>query len=163
VEPRAATVAEMLASPPLIVIVDGIQEPGNAGSILRTAEAFGATGVVFLKGSASPYNPKAVRASAGSVFRVAHLTGATAEAAAGWLAELPVYAAMPGGELMMSAADLKRGCAVVIGSEGQGVGTMMQSIARGIRIPTRGVESLNASVAAAIILYEAQRQRGAQA
>ncbi len=59
----------------LVVVVDGVQDPGNGGAIVRAAEAFGATGVVFLKGSANPYNPKALRASAGSVFRIPLVAG----------------------------------------------------------------------------------------
>jgi TrmH family RNA methyltransferase len=159
VEPRPSTFEQMLVPEPLIVVIDGIQEPGNAGAILRAAEAFGASGVVFLKGSVSPYNPKAVRASAGSIFRLRHLTGADVETARERLSNLRIFAAMPDARLTLSSADLKGGCAVVIGSEGHGVGAGMQALAEGIRIPTKGVESLNAAVAAAVILYEAQRQR----
>ena len=65
----------LLAGQPLVVVLDGVQGPGNAGAIIRAAEAFGATGLVFLKGTVSPYNPKAVRASAGSVFRVPLVAG----------------------------------------------------------------------------------------
>ena len=64
------TPEDLLRGTPLVVVLDGVQDPGNAGTILRTAEAFGATGAVFLKGTVSPSNPKCLRASAGSAFRV---------------------------------------------------------------------------------------------
>ncbi len=67
--------------PALVLILDGLQDPGNAGAILRAAEAFGATGAIFLKGTVSPYNPKTLRASAGSLFRVPFLHGVDAELA----------------------------------------------------------------------------------
>src|SRR6185295_8305382 len=72
---RAWTPQDLVRETALIVILDGVQDPGNAGTILRTAEAFGATGAIFLKGSVSPYNPKCLRAGAGSAFRLPVLTG----------------------------------------------------------------------------------------
>jgi len=146
---------------PLVLALDGIQDPGNAGTMLRTAEAFGASGVALLKGSVSPFNPKAVRASAGSVFRVPLRTGLTAQ---GLLTEAAahgakVYAASAGGSLPADAADLVGPCVLVVGSEGRGVSSEFRG-APSVRIPVTGVESLNAAVAAAILLYEARRQRG---
>ena len=87
----------------LVMVLDGIQDPGNAGTILRAAEAFGATGSLFLKGSASPYNPKAVRASTGSLFRVPLVAGVDAEAALAALQHrgLRIYAASPFGRNVM--------------------------------------------------------------
>src|SRR5579863_3842008 len=70
VRPPVSTLAQMMEGDTLVVVLDGVQDPGNAGAILRTAEAFGATGVVFLKGTVNPYNPKCLRGSAGSVFRL---------------------------------------------------------------------------------------------
>lgn len=145
----------------LVVVLDGVQDPGNAGAILRAAEAFGATGALFLKGSASPYNPKAVRASAGSVFRLplaANLDGDVARASFEQH-RLDVYAAAPGGSLLLADANLTRRCAVIIGSEGRGVSAKLRSAAVDLRIPTTAVESLNAAMAAGIVLYEARRQR----
>src|SRR5579875_1704031 len=70
VRPPRWTVEQLLRGKSLVVVLDGVQDPGNAGAIVRAAEAFGATGVAFLKGSASAYNPKSLRASAGSIFRL---------------------------------------------------------------------------------------------
>jgi TrmH family RNA methyltransferase len=159
VRPPQWSEADLLRGTPLIAVMDGVQEPGNAGAILRSAEAFGATGAVLVKGSANPYNPKAVRASAGSVFRLPLLAGIPPEAARTLLAGVTVYAAAADAELTAAAADLTAPCAIVIGSEGRGVSAAMRAGATLLRIPTRSVESLNAAVAAAVLLYEASRQR----
>ena len=152
---------QLLAAPPLVVVLDGVQDPGNAGTIIRAAEAFGATGLVFVKGAVSPYNPKAVRASAGSVFRVPLITGIEPAPAREELRHrgLHLYAAAPAAETSLEDAALTRPCAFVIGSEGRGVGPEWLDGATGLRIPTSGVESLNAAMAATILLYEARRQR----
>lgn len=165
VRPPAWDVEHLFRGRSLVVVLDGVQDPGNAGAILRAAEAFGATGALFLKGSANPYNPKAVRASAGSVFRlplVANLDSSVARASFEQH-RLDVYAAAPGGSLLLSDADLTRRCAVIIGSEGRGVSAKLRSAAVDLRIPTTGVESLNAAMAAGIVLYEARRQRAVRA
>jgi TrmH family RNA methyltransferase len=147
----------------LVVVLDGVQDPGNAGAIVRAAEAFGATGMMFLKGAVSPYNSKAVRASAGSIFRVplaVNLDGVLARAAIEQH-RLDVYAAVPAGSKDLGQADLRRKCAVIIGSEGRGVSEKLRAAAIDLRIPVSGVESLNAAMAAGILLYEARRQRAA--
>lgn len=151
------------ASGALVVVLDGLQDPGNAGAIVRAAEAFGATGVIFTKGTASPYHPKTLRATAGSLFRVPFLAGLDTAAARRLLLErqVAVYAAMPftGSQKLAGATDFVRACALVAGNEGRGVGKELRGIAEEVAIPTTGVESLNSSVAAAILLYEARRQR----
>jgi TrmH family RNA methyltransferase len=146
---------------PLLLIVDGIQDPGNAGAIVRSAEAFGATGVIFISGSVSPYNPKAMRASAGSTFRVPIADGEEPSAAVDRCksAGVTMYAAMPDAGLSAFDADLTRPCAIIIGSEGRGISEGLKRTATPITIPKREVESLNAAVAAAILSYEALRQR----
>ena len=144
-----------------LVVLDAVQEPGNAGAILRSAEAFGACGAVFLKGSASPYNAKNIRASAGSLFRLPfvhdvmdiHFLAAANER------PRPMFAAMPDGEVPLDRADLRGDCTLIFGNEGRGVRPEIARHATAVRIPTRGVESLNAGVAAGIVLYEAWRQR----
>jgi len=145
----------------LVPILDGMQDPGNAGAILRAAEAFGASGVVILKGSVNPYNPKALRASAGSVFRVPlALMDVSQLLAAVEQHGLELFALMPGGSLPLEECRLDRNCGVVIGSEGRGVSEPLQKKSVHLRISTAGVESLNAAMAATVVLYEARRQRG---
>jgi TrmH family RNA methyltransferase len=149
----------------LVVVLDGVQDPGNAGTIVRAAEAFGATGVMFLKGSASPFNPKTLRASAGSLFRIPFVHALDAELARAAFRQnkLDVYAGVPFSNenhvKSLVDADLTRKCAIIIGSEGRGVSENLHSGAIDLAIPTVGVESLNAAMAASVILYEARRQR----
>ena len=159
--PPTWNLEDCLRPPSLVIVLDGLQDPGNAGAIVRAAEAFGATGVLFTKGTVSPFNPKTLRASAGSLFRVPFLHNLDVEQARAALLQrgFAVYAAMPSKAEAPSAVDLTRNCALVIGSEARGVSEQMRSGAIGLSIPTVGVESLNAAVAAGILLYEAQRQR----
>jgi TrmH family RNA methyltransferase len=146
----------------LIVVLAGIQDPGNLGTILRSAEAFGATGVVSLPGTVSAWNAKAVRASAGSVFRVPVLA-ASVEECIEWLREsgAKVLATTAKGAKPADLVDLTAPVALVIGNEGNGVPDEIVRKADGaIAIPCPGpVESLNAAVAASVLLYEASRQR----
>ena len=166
VEPPEWTWAHLLGARPkgaeLVVVLAGIQDPGNLGTILRSAEAFGAAGVVSLPGTVSAWNPKAVRASAGSVFRVPLLAASEREC----LEELheaglkvlatTVHAAQPA-ELV----DMAGPVALIIGNEGSGVADELAAKADArVTIPCPGpVESLNAAVATGILLYEAARQR----
>lgn len=161
VRPPQWSLDDIFSGVPLVLVLDRVQDPGNAGTMLRAAEAFGASGVVFLKGSVNPYNPKTVRASAGSVFRVPFL-GALDEAA--FLEEIrlrsaPLYAALPRSSRAALDCNLREPAALAIGSEGHGVSPAIQAQASAVNIPTIGVESLNAGIAAAILLYEAHRQR----
>ncbi len=161
VRPTSWSLDQLFRGRSLVVILDGIQDPGNAGAIVRAAEAFGATGCIFLKGTVNPYNPKTLRASAGSIFRlplVSGLDGTLARAAVSQR-RLDLYAAMPNGKRSLADVDLARRFALVVGSEGHGVSKALRSGAVDLRIPTAGVESLNVAMAASIILYEAQRQR----
>ena len=164
VRPPSWTLEQVLGKSPLLIVLDGIQDPGNAGAILRTAEAFGASGLIFAKGTVSPYNPKAVRASAGSVFRVPLIQGLSAAEIQAAFAHksLTVYASVPNQGQAVHVADLARACAVIVGSEGRGVSDQLRKGTAALHIPTASVESLNAAMAAGIILYEAQRQRGAR-
>ena len=146
---------------PLVAVLDGIQDPGNAGAIVRAAEAFGATGAILLKGTAGAWHPKTLRASAGSLFRLPVMNGADPETVLAAFAQrrVKMYAAVAHGGLPAHEADLMRPCAFVIGSEGRGVSAQMAEVCEPIRIATSGVESLNASIAAAVLLYEAASQR----
>ena len=144
------------------MVLAGIQDPGNLGTILRSAEAFGADGVVSLPGTVSAWNPKAVRASAGSVFRVPLLAVSEEECleelheAGVKILATTVHAAQPA-ELVNMAGPV----ALIIGNEGNGVAEELAAKADArITIPCPGpVESLNAAVAASVLLYEAARQR----
>jgi RNA methyltransferase, TrmH family len=165
VEPREWQLEQLLQGAALVVVMDGLQDPGNAGAIVRAAEAFGATGILFLKGTASPHNPKTLRASAGSLFRVPFVHGIEAAAARAALEEngIRLFAAMPAASAAsgdtLAATDLTRRCGLIIGNEAHGVGAEWRAAAAGVSIPTVGVESLNAAMAAGILLYEARRQR----
>jgi TrmH family RNA methyltransferase len=148
----------------LVVVLAGIQDPGNLGTILRSAEAFGADGVVSLPGTVSAWNPKAVRASAGSVFRVPLLAVTEQECleelheAGVKILATTVHAAQPAELVNMTGP-----VALIIGNEGNGVTVELAAKADArVTVPCPGpVESLNAAVAASVLLYEAARQRAA--
>ena len=153
-------VAECLHGNPLVMALDGVQDPGNAGAMVRSAEAFGASGVVFIKGSVSPWNPKALRASAGSLFRVPFAIVEWEEfLAAIQERRIALYAAGARAEKRADEVPLHEAAAILIGNEGVGVPMEHERFGTLVRIPTRSVESLNAAVAAGILLYEARRQR----
>jgi RNA methyltransferase, TrmH family len=155
--------AEVLeASDPLIVVAAGVQDPGNVGTMIRSAEAFGAAGVLLTEGTVSAFNPKVVRASAGSIFR---LPVVRAEAA-GIIAALRgrgvrLLATLAHKGTPLTEADLSGAVAVFIGSEGAGLPkAVAQQMDEAVLIPhSPRVESLNAGIAASIVLYEAARQR----
>jgi RNA methyltransferase, TrmH family len=152
----------------LVVVMAAVQDPGNIGTIVRSAEAFGATGVVTTRGSADPWSPKALRASAGSGLRVPLLRGMAIPVLLAQLrvAGVKIVAASshPGavsGARADAAADLRGAVAIFIGNEGAGLPPEIESVADArVSIPmAAGVESLNAGVAASVVLYEAARQR----
>lgn len=152
-----------------IVVLAGLQDPGNLGTILRSAEAFGSAGVVLGEGSVSPFNSKVVRAAAGSLFRLPVIHG-NREANPMKLDDVLAKLSAEGVRLMatsshkgteLAQADVKSQCAIVFGNEGSGLSReLMGRMDEIIVIPhSQQVESLNAGVAASIILYEAARQR----
>ena len=148
----------------LLLLVEDVQDPGNLGTILRTAEAAGATGIVLGGATADIYSPKVVRSSMGAIFRLPFLH----------VRELPycfdtlhgrgvsVYAAALDGAVAFTERDYKGGAAFIIGNEGRGLKKETVNAADGaVFIPMAGkTESLNAAVSAALLLYEAARQRG---
>jgi TrmH family RNA methyltransferase len=168
VNPPAWRIDHLFRGHALVVVLDGLQDPGNAGAILRAAEAFGATGAIFLKGTVSPYNPKTLRASAGSLFRVPYVHGVDAELALAALRQhrVELFAGVPAPHndtaRCLANVDLTVKCGLIIGNEARGVGAELRSAALAVSIPTVGVESLNAAIAAGILLYEARRQRSQQ-
>jgi len=149
---------------PLVLVVEGVQNPGNLGGLLRTAEAAGATGALLTAGSADPFSWKALRGSMGSAFRLPHRAGlSTAEALDTLDARgVAVLAAAADGERRYDEADLRGPVALVVGSEGAGLSpAVRQRASTRLRVPLAvRVESLNVGVAAALVLFEAARQRG---
>jgi TrmH family RNA methyltransferase len=148
---------------PLLVCLDSAQDPGNFGTIVRTAEAAGASGVVATKGSVDAFAPKTLRSSMGSAFRLPVVTGAEVEklALAGRAANLRMVATAAGGETIYSDYDWRKPTMVIFGNEARGVGReLLERCDERLRIPLRApVESLNIAAAAAVILFEAARQR----
>ncbi len=156
----------------LVIVLAEVQDPGNVGTALRSAEAFGATGAIATRGTADPWSPKALRASAGSILRLPVIRGMAIPILLAQLrvAGVKIYAARsapgaadPGGAAagISLQADLREPAAIFVGSEGGGVPEPILHAADAIiSIPTRAaVDSLNAGVAASIVLYEAARQR----
>ena len=161
---KQTSVADVLERTPLgpVVVVAGLQDPGNLGTIVRSAEAFGAAGVLLGEGTVSPFNPKVVRATAGSIFRLPTARGKTAEI----LSELRgrgvrLVATSSHKGVPLGEANLALPLAVLVGGEGGGISKDLLGKADGIvAIPhSPQVESLNAGVAASIVLYEIARQR----
>jgi TrmH family RNA methyltransferase len=151
---------DLLQASNRVVVLDGIQDPGNAGAIVRSAEAFGLDAVIFGRGSVSPVNPKTLRASAGSLFRIPAVRGGAAERVVESLrsAGLPLFAATAHDGKPLGEVDLSRS-AIVIGSEAHGIGAEYLAAATPVYIPVRGVESLNAAAAAAVIFYASTLRR----
>jgi len=149
---------------PLVVVMAGVQDPGNVGTIVRSAEAFGATGAIAARGTADPWSPKAIRASAGSALRLPLLRGIAVPIVLAQLkvAGLKIYAASShAAPQQAEISDLREPCAIFIGSEGAGLpGEIVKAADATFAIPmSEEVESLNAGVAASVMLYEAMRQR----
>ncbi|MGH9503599.1 MAG: TrmH family RNA methyltransferase [Terriglobales bacterium] len=145
-----------------LLAVAGVQDPGNLGTILRSAEAFGAGGVLLGEGTVTPFNPKVVRASAGSVFRLPVARARLSEAL-GLMKEqgLRLVATASHKGTPLDQARLSGPLAIFIGSEGAGLPRdLIKAMDEVVAIPqATQVESLNAGVAASIVLYEAMRQR----
>jgi TrmH family RNA methyltransferase len=161
VRDEAALLAGDLA--PLVVVAAGVRDPGNLGSLLRTAEAAGATGVVTMLGGADPFRDKAVRGSMGSIFRLPVRHGLDAAAVVDFARRhrLQVVVADGGGDTPHTRADLKKAMLLVVGAEAAGVpAELVRAAAVRVRIPLREpVDSLNVAVAAGVLLFEARRQR----
>jgi TrmH family RNA methyltransferase len=151
---------------PLLLIAAGLQDPGNLGTLIRSAEAFGATAILTTPGTVSEWNQKALRASAGSVFRLPVVGVTFAEVGALKSRGLHLFAAVaddPVAEktLPVAEANLIEPCALMIGNEGAGLSEELLALTdTRITIPTPGrIESLNAAIAGSLLLYEASRQR----
>jgi RNA methyltransferase, TrmH family len=154
---------EIGGSSALVIVLAAVQDPGNVGTILRSAEAFGATGAVATRGTADPWSPKALRASAGSALRLPVLRGMAIPVLLAQLkmAKVRIYAASSASRNNGAKADLREATAIFVGNESSGVPAEVERAADAIiSIPmAAAVESLNAGVAASLVLYEAARQR----
>jgi RNA methyltransferase, TrmH family len=159
--PREWSGDEVWRQPALLVALDSVQDPGNAGTVVRSAEAFGATGIVFLQGCVRVPNGKFLRASAGSIFRLPYLEGVNA---ADFIRQavqnrIRTYALTATGKMMVTEANLSRSCCLITGNEGAGVSEDVLIQAQSVFIPMLRVESLNAAVACSLALFEAYKQR----
>jgi TrmH family RNA methyltransferase len=147
-----------------VVVAVGIQNPGNLGGLLRSAEAAGSTGVYLTEGTADPLSWKALRGSMGSAFRLPHLRGGDADATLESLRALglKIVATVAQGGAPYTSVRFEDPTALVFGSEGPGLPPeLLRRVDEQITIPLRPpVESLNVGVAAGIVLFEAARQRG---
>ncbi len=162
VVPRAFSLDDALVGAPLVVIAAGLQDPGNLGTLIRSAEAFGASGVIALSGTVSQWNAKAMRASSGSVFRLP-VVAATEDEVFSRLRFLGIRTLAAVAERGVSSAEsqLLGSVALLIGNEGRGLSPeLLERADERITIPYPGpVESLNAAIAGSILLYEASRRR----
>jgi len=163
IAPKNFSIEEILKpADPLILACAGIQDPGNVGTLLRTAEAFGASGALLLEGTASAWNQKTIRAAAGSLFRLPVVSGKFAQL----LPELReksirLVAGASHKAKPLSHADLSGPVCIVIGNEGAGVPReILREVDDSVAIPhSPKVDSLNAAIAGAVMLYEAARTR----
>jgi TrmH family RNA methyltransferase len=160
--PRRELATIRLPENPLVVVVENVEKPGNLGAILRTADATAADAVVVAGAGTDVYNPNTIRASVGTVFRE-NVCAASSADALDWLrnGELQIVAARPDAELTAFEVDYRRPTALVLGSEAEGLSGVWQGAdVTAVRLPMLGAaDSLNVSVTAAVVLYEALRQR----
>lgn len=154
---------DILAEIKRAIVLENIQDPGNAGTIIRSADAFGFGAVIFSRDSVDPYNSKVIRSTMGSLFHIPVIVSndvyMTLEKLKGY--GVKILAAHPRDAELCHKADLSGDIAVVIGNEGNGLSDRILNMAdQKIMIPMKGLaESLNASVAASVLLYESMRQR----
>lgn len=151
------------ANNPCVLILEDIQDPGNLGTIMRTGEGAGVTAVIMSKGTVDIYNPKTIRSTMGSIYRVPFLYTDDVKGLVGQLRDkgIGVYAAHLQDSTDYDKLSYKEGCAFLIGNEGNGLSDeLSREATQYIKIPMEGkVESLNAAVAASILMYEVYRQR----
>lgn len=146
-----------------ILLLDDLRDAGNLGTIIRTAEGADMSGVILSKESADLFNPKTVRSTMGAVFRMPFYYAEDLVYVIGKLKErgLPVYGAMLQGSILYYEADYQKGAAIVVGNEANGISARVsEALNQKVRIPMAGnVESLNAAVSAALLMYEIFRQK----
>lgn len=148
-----------------LLILDGLQDPGNVGTLLRTAEAAGVTGVLLTRGCADPLSPKALRASAGSAFRMPHVLDLSSEELLSLLPRgirLAAAVADPKAVSAFGETPFAPPIALALGSEGSGLSRQIETAASvRIRVPSAAkVESLNVAAAGAVLMFEIARRSG---
>ncbi|MEZ3505322.1 MAG: RNA methyltransferase [Lachnospiraceae bacterium] len=148
---------------PHLLLLENLQDPGNVGTIMRTAEGAGADGIILSRTSVDLYHPKTIRSTMGSIYRMPFLYVNSLEEILPILKKqgIRTYAAHLQGKNCYDQEDYRKGCAFFIGNEGNGLSEGLSRKADAwIRIPMQGkLESLNAAIAASILMYEACRQR----
>lgn len=146
-----------------VVLLDALRDPGNLGTIMRTAEGADMSGIILSKESVDLFNPKVVRSTMGAIFRVPFYYAEDLTVVIGKLKEkqIPVYGTMMQGSMIYDEVDYRKGAGVVIGNEANGISERVAKHLSGrVRIPMAGsLESLNAAVSAAILMYEIARQK----
>lgn len=157
------TLADLrLPSQPFLVVLEGVEKPGNVGAVIRTADAAGADAMVVCNGGTDLFNPNAIRASLGTIFSLPVVSATTADTVA-WLAnrEVKTLVARVDAKADYTRVNYAGPLAIVLGNEATGLSDAWQGDrVTTIRLPMRGAaDSLNVSAAAAVLLYEAQRQR----
>jgi RNA methyltransferase, TrmH family len=160
--PRRGLADLELHADPLVAVIEGVEKPGNVGAILRSADAAGLDAVIVADGGTDLFNPYTIRASLGTVYK-ANVIEATAAETIAWLREkgLRAVAARVDGAVDYAAVDYRGGVAIVLGSEAEGLSDEWRgNDVTAVRLPMRGVaDSLNVSTTAAVLFYEAARQR----
>ena len=156
----------VLPAEPLVIVIEGVEKPGNVGAVLRSVDGAGADALVAADARTDLFNPNAIRASAGTIFGVPLAAAATTEVLP-WLGEqgLRIVTARADAERVYTDADLTGPLAIALGAEAEGLSASWAGPGfEAVRLPMFGVaDSLNISVSAAILLYEARRQRGPSA
>lgn len=159
-----SSIEQLLAAPnPLLMVLEDLQDPGNLGTIVRTGEGAGITGIIMSQGTVDIYNPKTIRATMGSIYRVPFVYVEALPVTVRQMQEkgIAVYAAHLAGVSYYDSFSFQKGTAFLIGNEAKGLSSELSDCADSLlKIPMEGqVESLNAAVSAALLLYEAHRQR----
>lgn len=154
---------DLIHDNPMLLVLEGVQDPGNLGTMIRTGEGAGITGVLMSANTVDLFNPKTIRSTMGSIYRIPFVVADDFAEAINELKEqgVTLYAAHLKGECSYDAKDYTGACGFMIGNEGNGLTTETADMASDyIRIPMEGeVESLNAAISASILMYECNRQR----
>jgi TrmH family RNA methyltransferase len=163
--PRPTLAEWSLPADAIVAVVEGAEKPGNIGAILRTADAVGVAGLIVADGGTDLYNPNAIRASLGAIFTVP-VCQASADETLAWLRNnrFRILAARVDADLEYTQAGFRGRTAIVLGSEARGLGSRWQGAdVTSVKLPLLGrVDSLNLSATAAVLFYEALRQRGSK-